>query len=173
MSKQIFTRKIGNIFGRAIFAGYVLIFIGLAVFIFSALFEAYRSHFYIGGIIGFLIVLLGLLFSFSYYGVDVDFERKKIRNFKVYIGVKVGGWHNMPNYESVVVERVDPENPSSFEGITPAVRWYKIRYAVILAAGARAQLVSVKPNADTAHADAQILASKLNLDIIDYVDAKA
>lgn len=173
MSKQIFTRKIGNIFGRAIFAGYVLIFIGLAVFIFSALFEVYQLHFYIGGSIGFLLFLLGLLLSFSYYGVDIDCEQKKIRIFKAYIGVKLGNWHKLPKYESVVVERVDPENPSSFEGITPAVRWYKIRYAVILAAGARAQLVSVKPDADTAHADAQILAGKLKLDVIDYANAQA
>ena len=173
MNKQHFSRKIGNIYGRSVFAGYVFIFFGLAVFIFSALLEVYRGYFYIGGTIGLVFTLLGLWLSFSYYGVEIRLDKKKIRNFKAYMGIKVGGWHNLPAYESVIVEKVNPDNPSSFKGITPAIRWYKIRYIVVLASGARAQIFSVKPNTKAAYADAEALAGALNLDMIDYLKTKA
>ena len=166
------TRKIASLFGKGVFAGYVLIFFGLATFIFSALFEPYRSQFYVGGTIGLLILLLGLLLSFSYRGVGLKVQQRQIRNFKSYLGIKKGQWRSLPEYERVIIEKVTPKKPSSFKGISPAVRWYKIRYLVILAKEKQAQIISVKAEQDAAFAEGQALAEALNLEVVDYIKAK-
>ena len=62
---------------------------------------------------------------------------------------------------------------TSFKGITPAIRWYKIRYLVILANNEQAQIVSVKPNGQTAQADARALAEALHLEMVDDIRVKS
>lgn len=173
MNTKHFTRKIRSLFGKGVFAGYTMIFVGLAVFIFSALFEPYQSRFYIGGTIGLFILLGGLLLSFSYYGVAIRLHEKQVRNYKAYLGLKSGTWKPLPDYDRVVVEQVTPKKPSSFKGITPAIRWYKIRFLVILANDHQAQVVSVKPDKEAAMADANYLAEALGLEVLDYVRVEA
>jgi len=173
MQTEHITRKIASLFDKGVFAGYVFIFFGLATFIFSALFEPYRSHFYVGGTIALLILLFGLLLSFSYRGIALKPQQRLIRNFKSYLGFKVGKWQALPDYERVVIEKVTPKNPSSFKGITPAVRWYQIRYLVILSKEKQAQIVSVKPNQEAAFAEGEALAEALDLSVVDYIKVEA
>lgn len=83
--------KIENIFGKnAVFAGYIFLFAGFAFLYFTA---------YITGIL--LMIISGFII-FSFTGVEIDTEKRQVRQYDKYFGIiKNGKWKSLDSFRGI------------------------------------------------------------------------
>jgi hypothetical protein len=94
MSKPI-DNKIENILPTAgIFAGYVLIVFGLIL--------SFKAS-----ILGVVILIIGAIMSFTYNGVQIDVQNKRIRNYTNCLGIIFGNWEGIEIYTDIAVLQIN------------------------------------------------------------------
>jgi hypothetical protein len=105
--------KIDNAFGRtALFVGGLFLITG-AIFIY---FEAY--------IAGIVVQIISLFVIFSYSGVDIDTDKKQIRQYNKLFGlIKIGRWQSTKIYRGVtLIPFVKSESMASWSNRTTTLR---------------------------------------------------
>lgn len=105
--------KIGNAFGRtAVFVGGLFLITG-ASFIY---FEAYVT--------GVVVQIISLFVIFSYSGVDIDTDKKQIRQYNKLFGlIKIGRWESASDYRGItLIPFVKSESMASWSNRTNTTR---------------------------------------------------
>ena len=84
MKEGIYSQKTERFFPAGlIFGGIIMIFIGTGVLIFKSIF-------------GVVILLAGISIVFLHYGLLIDFEERKYKEYWGLLGLKFGKWTHLP-----------------------------------------------------------------------------
>lgn len=114
--------KIDNAFGRtAVFVGGLFLITGAGFIYFKA---------YIAGVV---VQLISLFVIFSYSGVDIDTENKRIRQYNKLFGlIKIGRWKPTKIYRGVtLVPFVKSESMASWSNRTTTLRTRDYRIFIV------------------------------------------
>lgn len=133
--------KIDNAFGRtAVFVG-GLFFITGASFIY---FEAY--------IAGIVVQIISLFVIFSYSGVDIDTDKKQIRQYNKLFGlIKIGRWETASDYRGIIlIPFVKSESMASWSNRTTSMRTRDYRIFLVNKANKPAFAIKCCRNIDEA-----------------------
>ena len=71
--------------------------------------------------IGLAFALIGLLASGIYSGIEVDMSGKRFRNFRAFLGIKLGDWTDIPALNGIYLFSQTEEFTSMPNGITPTL----------------------------------------------------
>ncbi|MCG8322480.1 MAG: hypothetical protein MI921_23480 [Cytophagales bacterium] len=89
MNKNVFSHRTERFFPAGlIFGGAIMIFIGTGILIFKS-------------VIGFVILLAGIAIVFLHYGVLIDVEARKFKEYWGFPGLKFGKWKHLPGIEYI------------------------------------------------------------------------
>ena len=77
--------------------------------------------------VGGLLLVLGILFKFTYHGFQLDFEQRRVREYLLMFGIKFGQWAPLPAFERVVLTTNMLPQGHDHPGEEPAlVKWYTV-----------------------------------------------
>ncbi|MFC6997235.1 hypothetical protein [Rufibacter roseus] len=97
---HLFNRKTDAFFGSLRFLGYVLLPAGIILGA-SPLWSGADKVQMIS--VGAVLFLLGILFQSTYHGFQIDFKRRRVREYLSMFGIKTGEWAPLPAFERVVL----------------------------------------------------------------------
>ncbi|WP_194767595.1 hypothetical protein [Tamlana sp. I1] len=95
---KIFNNKIYNFFPDVfVYIGYILILTGIAFIIEKSFFSI-------------LLILLGILFSFSYVGILIDMTNNIYKNYFSFFGIKKGVWKTYNKFTDICILEFNQKN---------------------------------------------------------------
>ncbi|WP_181309046.1 hypothetical protein [Rufibacter sp. XAAS-G3-1] len=129
MSQHLFDRKTDSFFGPLSYLGYALLLASLVLG---------SSPWWYGPAsakvqmlaVGALLLLLGILFKFTFHGFQLDFQNRRLREYLSMFGLKTGKWAPLPAFQKVVLTSnlrpSDDHGHSHDHKPAPLVMWYTI-----------------------------------------------
>ena len=158
--KQIFSQKTERFFPAGlIFGGFLMILIGLGVLIFKSVF-------------GIVVLLAGVAIVFLHYGILIDFEENKYKEYWGLLGLKFGKWQNLPplEYISLTKSRFSQEI-----GLRAANTTLKgVLYKGNLRINEQERILVMKsPKKDEVLNQLKFLAKKLDLRLLDCTESES
>jgi hypothetical protein len=155
--KPIIDNKIENIAPKtAIYSGYLFIFFGI-VGLSSNLFA------------GLGIIAVGILISFSTSGVQIDPEKRLLKDYTKCFGFKFGKWESIEIYTDIAVLSLRQSSTTlsrSNRALTEIEKYYDV---CLLNSSHRIKMkVKRSKTQDDAIKEARLLAEKLNLNYTDF-----
>jgi len=70
-------------------------------------------------IVGVVALIIGIVLKINYYGIQIDFDQKKYRNFISILGFKQGNWIVLPELERIVLTSKNVSTWNTPNGISP------------------------------------------------------
>lgn len=133
--------KIENAFGRT------AIFVGGLFLIASAAFIYFQAYF-----TGIIVQIISLLVIFSYSGVDIDTDKKQLRQYNKLFGLfKIGPWKSINKYRGVtLIPFVKSELMVSWSNRTTTLRTREYRIFLVNKANKPAFAIKCCRNIDEA-----------------------
>lgn len=148
--------KLAKIFPKpTIFAGYVLILLGIMLFVFQPL--------------ALIVSLIGVFISLSYNGIQVDPEKRLYRSYSNIYGIKIGKWESLDPYSSIsILRREDAYRAYSYSMSSMEER--RIYYGVFLLNASHRKKLEIQRHGDMKEAtfSAKGLSSALSLELVHY-----
>jgi len=155
--KDIIKNNHGTVFPPAmVFAGYILLAFGIIVVI---------THW----ILGVILLFVSVFISFSFYGIDVDTDTKKYKEYSIYFGIKCGKWFSLDKFLFLTVlcnNEVYEIHSRANITTSESVRFYDV---YLLDKQHREKLLLKKfKNADSAEDYAKKISGILDLELTNY-----
>jgi hypothetical protein len=138
-----------------IYAGYILILLGLLFFISQPLSLG--------------ISMVGIFTSFSYNGIQIDSKKRLYRSYSNIYGMKFGRWESLDSYRNLsVLRREDVYRAFSYSMSTMEER--SVYYGIFLVNESQNKKVEIQRHGNMKDAtnSAQRLSSKLSLELVQY-----
>jgi len=128
---QFFDRKTDAFFGSLRHAGYLLLLAGLVLGSSPWWKEGDADQKVQMLAVGTLLFLLGILFRYTHHGFQLDFEKRRLREYLRMFGLRSGKWAPFPAFERVVLSSTlkaahDHGHLHPGEKPVPPVTWYTI-----------------------------------------------
>ncbi|MCJ8164573.1 hypothetical protein MKJ04_06915 [Pontibacter sp. E15-1] len=163
--KTYFKTKTNFVFGDA--KNFWLLFVAIGVVMWlSPFFMKQEISFLKSALLGALSLLTGLLFRYSYCGVEIDAAANRFRNYTFVLGVRVGEWKSLPDFKKIrfTTHRVRSRNLSN--GTSPTFTSSRTLYKITLVTDPLFRdLAFYLSNRKKAQHDVQLLAAILQLPV--------
>lgn len=170
MNKIIYN-KFGYIFPPAMrSAGYIIIFLGF--FIASSIFNnSSILSIFIIFIFSIIIIFLGLTFSFTEEGIQIDIESKLFRKYYTLYFIKLGGkWQSYEKYPFIAIRNMKFSTTAYSRANVPCETSLDTFYDIFLLDETHSMKVLIKrlSNKEKAIEEANIIEKQLNVQLITY-----
>ncbi|RNI31579.1 hypothetical protein [Rufibacter latericius] len=100
MNQHLFDRKTDSFFGALSYVGYALLLAGLVLGS-SAWWRTDDVDKVQMLAVGTLLLLLGVLFKFTFHGFQLDLQHRRVREYLSMFGLKTGKWAPLPAFQHV------------------------------------------------------------------------
>lgn len=160
-----YDRKTGFVFGGA--SNFWFLFVAIALLIWlSPLFVGQQNSLARTLLLGAAALLLGLFLRFTYYGTQIDEEKKIIREYTAILGYKTGEWKDLPDLNKLRITSNSYSSRNTPNGISPTMRYNSTVYSIALFSHAATPDYVIKTKKKKeALQDAQALATILHLKV--------
>lgn len=160
---HLFDRKTDAFFGSLRYLGYLLLPAGIIIGGATLWSDADKAQLLSVGI---LLFLLGFLFQSTYHGFQIDFKKRRVREYLSMFGLKTGKWAPLPPFDRVVLtsnlRSTAEDHGHHHDGKKPAplVTWYTI---ALYSQPEEADYELRTDNHQDAQQTLQLLAERLNI----------
>ncbi|GGK62172.1 hypothetical protein ACD591_00040 [Rufibacter glacialis] len=167
MPHHLFDRKTDSFFGPLRYLGYVLLLVGAGV-AGSPWWRGSEADKGQAWAVGGLLMLLGILFRFTFHGFQLDFQKRRVREYLSMFGLKTGKWAPLPAFNRVVLtshlraadDHGHDHGHSHEEKPAPPVLWYTLG---LYSQSEEADYEFRTDNAEDAHKTLHLLATRLGI----------
>ena len=158
-----FEVRTAYVFGYA--GNFWLLFLAIAVLLWiSPSFEEQEVSGLKATVLGTVSFLIGLCLRFSFHGVEVDAQERKIREFTFILGYKTGDWKPLPNLSKLRLSSYSASHRNILNGTSPTFRSTITIYTITLVSENPLSDYSINlTNRKQALKTAQVLAGLLHL----------
>jgi hypothetical protein len=167
-SFMIFSHRSTYFFGNAANLWHIFIFAGVfaltAPYLITLEVSMTRTV-----IVGCIALIIGLALRFNYYGVQIDYENAKCRDFTCTFGLRTGSWKKLPNLKKVILTKQNVSSWNTPNGISPTFKTGHTIYTIALFGDEpQPALIIQTENEKEAKENAGLLADKLQL-VMEYL----
>ncbi|WP_162055275.1 hypothetical protein [Pontibacter pamirensis] len=160
-----YDRKTGYVFGGASSFWFVFVAIALVVCL-SPLFIEQENSLIKTLLIGAAALLLGLFLRFTFYGTQIDSQKRRVREYTSLLGYRKGEWKDLPDLKKLRLTSNSYSYRNTPNGISPTMRYTGTVYTISLFSyTATPDYVIKTVNKKEALQDAQALANILHLEV--------
>lgn len=160
-----YNRKSGYVFGGASSFWFVFVAMGLSIWL-SPLYVEQEHSLARTLLTGLIPLLLGFFLRFTYYGTQIDYDKKKIKAYTAVLGYKTGDWNALPHFKKLRFTSNSINSRNTPNGISPTLRHTGIVYSIALFSNAATPDYVIKTeNKAEALQDAKVLSDMLQLKI--------
>lgn len=155
--QKIIRNNFGKVFpSAAVFCGYIFMIFGL----FSLLF---------GSLLGIVILILGGFGVFTATGVEIDIANRQFRPYTSYFGFKSGQWKGLLNYPYLCVFK-STKKFTMFSQANVSTSYTETGFDIFLLNQSHRErvLVSIANTKEDAIAAANVLASQLKIEVVQF-----
>lgn len=115
-------------------------------------------------LIGAVVIIVGLGIVFTYDGILIDFEQRRVKDYASLCGFKKGEWRALPSTLGIEVMVKEEQSTNTANGISPTLSTLTVTYEVILknTATQKAETVLSYSKEKQAQQIASVLRNHLN-----------